>query len=276
MSRLIQHRSQAEKWKHAMTRKFRSVTNRSNKTRYALIALLVSVIGLAIAFASYVFPRGPAPPPPSSGSLSAGAETISYYPPGGKLPSRKPPDYDEMYASSHCGLWEDWANDIGAATTSPILFVTTLANISSPITILDIRFEVYGRRPIEGNDRIQCQYGANGLPGTTIYPNLDFPARPIPMDIDADGSPDTTLPGGTFVVDPQGASTLTIALEGTEGHVYEYGMIIRVVENAVERRENFGNRERPLRVTFDQQGPNLQNYDWDPVKQAWIQAKWPR
>ncbi len=254
----------------------KSKSSRGDKTRYTIIALLVSVIGLAIAFASYVFPRGPAPPPPSSGLLSVGAGTDSYYPPGGKLPDSKPPDYDEEYASGHCGLWESWADDVGAATRSRALYVTTLANISSPITILDIRFEVYSRRPIAGDDRIQCQYGANGLPGTTIYPNLDFPARPIPMDIDADGSPDTTLPGGVFVVDPQGASTLTIVLNGTEGHVYEYGMTIRVVENVVERRVDFGSRERPLRVAFDQDGPNLQNYDWDPDRQAWIQARWPR
>jgi hypothetical protein len=259
-----------------LIRKSKPKPGRDDKVRYTIIALLVSVIGLAIAFASYAFPRGPAPPPPSAGSLTIGDGGVTYYPPDGKLPIRKPPDYDDTHAPSHCELWENWFNDVGAAPTSAGLYVTTLANTSSPITILDIRFEVYSRKSITGNDRIRCQYGANGLPGTTIYPNLDFPTRPIPMDIDADGSPDTTLPGGKFVVDPQGASTLTIALEGTEGHVYEYSMTIRVVENVVERRESFGSRERPLRVAFDQHGPHLQDYDWDPSRQVWIPARWPR
>lgn len=255
-----------------MTHHVRSKLNKGNKAKYTLIALLVSIIGVTIAFVSYVFPRPAARAPLYSGSLRLRLDGYGYYLPSGAIPNGKPPDYREENANYHCNVWQAWMYNIGAAQLGPDLALTTIANSSSPITILSVRFVVYNRRSLMGDKRVKCVYMGGGMPGTIIYPNLDFPARPIPMQIQgSESNTRTSLPPGEFVVEPNGASLLWIDLNGTEGYVYEYAMIVRVVENAVERSEQFGSRAKPLRIAFERkQISGLKYFDWDTVRQAWV------
>jgi hypothetical protein len=215
--------------------------------------------------------------PVSSGKISLTGQTHYYYPEKGVLPKAEPPEYSNH--DSHCVPWADWARSVKAAPTGNYFRVDALASTSAPITILTAKFQVYSKHEIVGHDRIQCEYGFGGFGGTTLYPDLDHPNRPVPMDTNDDGKPDSTLPGGFFVVDPNKAEPLNIVIKGTNGQVYEYSVTFDIVENGTRKTVSFGSQQQPLLLAFDNDNnpdrannPAANYYDWDFNTRDWAPA----
>jgi hypothetical protein len=222
--------------------------------------------------------------PPNASLELSNPFSVYYYPRDGNLPTTPPPTYqydDPNKRASECiYYWGSYLADVGAAPTIPDQVLTAITGATSPVTILDMRVEVYAVRKIMSNKRIQCQYGAGGHPGPVAFVDLDHPLRAIPLDTDGDYKPDTTLPGGRFVVDPKYAETLHIVVDGSKkGSVYEYGLRLRVVENGRERTVTFGDKNRPLRAAFEVgdfgQNPGNEYFDWDYLRQQWGPAHDP-
>jgi hypothetical protein len=105
---------------------------------------------------------------------------------------------------------------------------------SAPLTITQVEVRVFSKKRMQG-DLIQCGYEAGGELGSAIFPNLDSPSGPIPMDADGDGDRDGSLPGGRFVVKPGEFEWLTILADGTAGHVYELGFVFHMVVKGEQR-----------------------------------------
>jgi hypothetical protein len=206
------------------------------------------------------------------GTLSLAQLVRNYYPNNGALPSLPPPPYnhnDVQQREDHCGIWAGWATKVRAASDIPVMSLTTIAGSTSPITVLDMRAVVYARHPMANNVYLRCQYGAGGFTGTEAYVDLDHSYAPTPLDIDNDGQPDTTLPGGRFVVDPKNAESLYINLSGSAGVVYEYGIQLKVVENGREEARTFGSAEHPYRLAIRRPAED-QYLDWDAASGKWV------
>lgn len=226
----------------------------------------------------------PAAPPSATvkpGSLQLSSQTHAYYPDNGALPTTEPPRFKNH--DSHCAAWADWAQTVKAAPTGNVFRVDALASTTSPITILEMKYTVYGKHPVTGHDRVQCEYGAGGFGGTTVFPDLDHPNRPVPMDTDNDMIPDTKLPGGYFVVDTSKAEPLNVMMNGSQGQVYAYSVEFKVVENGEQQTVQFGSRRQPLLLAFESDdatvnAPQLgitsteKYFDWDFATHAWTPA----
>lgn len=126
-----------------------------------------------------------------------------------------------------------------------LLLISTRAPDDGSTTITDVDVRVYAREPMEGTALVSCQYGAGGEAGTSIFPNLDAPGGPIPMDVDNDGEPDTQLPGGRFFVAPGETENLSVLTEGQNGYVYELGLVVHADVNGQTQQEQFGTSEQP-------------------------------
>ncbi|WP_143268809.1 hypothetical protein [Amycolatopsis vastitatis] len=228
--------------------------------------------------AAVSLPAAPSSAAAKPGFLQLGSQTQAYYPDNGVLPTTEPPPFKNH--DSHCAAWADWAQSVKAAPTGNVFRIDALASTTSPITILDMKYTVYGKHPVNGHDRVQCEFGAGGFGGTTVFPDLDHPSRPVPMDTDNDMIPDTKLPGGFFVVDASKAEPLNIMMNGTPGLVYAYSVEFKVVENGEQETVQFGSRQQPLLLAFESDdapgnGPRLgitstgKYFDWDFATHAW-------
>ena len=167
----------------------------------AVLILALAVVasaGLEIYVSGSLFSRAKdgadAQPIATAASLTLTTHPTFYYPARGALPAAPPPRYPDEDQGAHCQDWAQWAQGIQAAPTSKTLTLNAIAGTTSPITILSVQVRVFTKTSITGNQRIQCQYGAGGFGGTTIYPDLDHPNRSIPMDTTGDGTPNATIP----------------------------------------------------------------------------------
>jgi hypothetical protein len=141
---------------------------------------------------------------------------------------------------------------------------------SAPLTITQVEVRVFSKKRMQG-DLIQCGYEAGGELGSAIFPNLDSPSGPIPMDADGDGDRDGSLPSGRFVVKPGEFEWLTILADGTAGHVYELGFVFHMVVKGEQRTEVHGTSELPIRLAFhNDTSEQLPAFDWDPHFSRWI------
>lgn len=248
------------------------------KNTYALAGLIVAVVSALIALAAYVWPRSDQsePVPPQQATLEARQfENTRYYPKDGMLPNSEPPTYSPEQRFNHCEEWESWARNVEAAPTSQSVYIAALANVTSPLTIIDIQFEVYDRRPMMGNQEIQCQVGAGPVFATTVLTDLDNPSRQSPLSFDGDNSVEGMIPGTVVRIAKQEAEYLCVRFDGSEGFVYEYGIVLRVVENGIERNERLGARDQPLRMAFGEvldsynERPRYEQYDWNFTTRSW-------
>jgi hypothetical protein len=203
------------------------------------------------------------------GSLSIAVATRNYYPESGVLPTLPPPPVGDT--KDFCDLWADWAKTVHAAPTSPLLVLTTIAGVSSPITILDIRPIIYRKYGVGARNLLPCEYNAGGFVGTTAYIDLDHPSAPIQVDIGV-GTEHTTLPPGRFAVDPKNAESMYMYLQGSTDTVYEYGIQMKIVENSVERTQIFGSPNDPLRMAFLSDQSSDRYFDWDYAGSRWVPA----
>lgn len=255
-----------------------SISERGWRQSSVVIGSVVAVAGLLIAAASYFWPRQPpfaAPEHPELGTLNLSyAESSSYYPKNGALPRGNPPDFAPDRLTSHCDLWDEWARDVKAAPVASSAQLGVYAGRTSPMTIVDLKVVVYQRRPMVGNQRILCRYGAGPVEGPRLSINLDSPARKVPMDTDGDFHPDTTFPDSVFVVDEKKAESISIDMSGTPGMVYEYSLIVTTVENGTAPKERkLGSRERPLLIAIlGEQEINSIDFDWSTRLGGWYRA----
>ncbi|MGA6161663.1 hypothetical protein [Amycolatopsis magusensis] len=253
----------------------REAAHKRRTLQLALITTAFGTISALVALIAYLLPRTPEERK-EHGQLSVvNGEHGSYYPKDGVLPAHAPPAYPRSEAIAHCDEWESWARDVGAASTVPSLMVSTVAGRTSPITILNVKAQIFSRKPINGNTRIQCQYGAGGAGGTTLHLDLEAPGAPKDLDIDSDGEVEAKLPGGRFTVDPEVAEWLNIQLDGLEGSVYQYSLEFDVAENGSTRKETVGSPQRPLTTAFDDYAGEPKNFDWDFSTAAWTAARHP-
>lgn len=260
--------------------------------RWHLVWAGAAVVSAGIITAAITLTPHTQAPTPASGDSTPPASSESstltlydtstfFYPRGGTLPTAIPPSYPSDHQLTHCGDWVNYFADIGAVPTEPKLFLTTIANSTSPVTILDLKIDVYATEAISSKKRIQCTYGAGGYTGATVSVDLEHPTRPTPLDNDGDGNSDTTLPGGRFVVAPNNAENLTILLKGKAGEVYEFGVRMQIVENGRERSIVLGDRGHPHRIAIEStdgalsQDPKVnpnENFDWNFATGGWAPA----
>jgi hypothetical protein len=92
------------------------------------------------------------------------------------------------------------------------------------------------------------------------------------MDVDGDSEADTTIPGGVFVVDTSRSETLTIIFSGKNNYVYDFTVRMQVVENGIERTEQFGTSSQPLRIALTDYTQNVTEYDWDVEAEEWLET----
>lgn len=246
-------------------------------SRGGSIALALTAATSLVAVLAYVFPRQadptPAPPPqPREGSVKIRAYNTLYYPDGGVLSEVPPPAYPTSERRGHCDEWADWAHGVGAAPAISTLDIGTRANVTSPITITDFQLDVRDSAPMVGSARIRCQYGAGGAIGSQLLFDLENPTRRTPMDVDGDSEADTTIPGGVFVVDTSRSETLTIIFSGKNNYVYDFTVRMQVVENGIERTEQFGTSSQPLRIALTDYTQNVTEYDWDVEAEEWLET----
>jgi hypothetical protein len=214
------------------------------------------------------------PPEPRQSVLQLRAETSgnSWYPAAGQLPREAPPAYDLSQWQRHCDAWAQWLIERKAAPFGRDLAVGVIAPSGRPVTITEVEVQVFAKKRMQGGDRIQCGYEAGGELGPVIFPDLDSPTGPIPLDVDGDGDPDGKIPGGRFVVKPGEAEWLTILAKGTKGYVYEFGFVFHIVVDGEQRIEVHGTREQPIRLAFsdDSTLARLPAFAWDPHSKRWI------
>jgi hypothetical protein len=239
-------------------------------------ATAITVAALLVSLIVYIWPRQadpvPTPPPQArSGSIEVlFNSTTTLYPDQGRLPGGAPPRYPASEQQGHCDEWQKWAEDSKIAFIGRAFDIAVKASVTSPMTIRDVVVRIVSKKPIVGSQGIRCQYGAGGLMGTNIHLNLDAPPRRLPMDIDGDGEPESTIPGGIFVVDTAKSESLTTVLSGTLGYVYELTMELVVTENGEEKKIELATPERPIRIV-----PNyleFQYFDWDLTADKWTPA----
>jgi hypothetical protein len=195
-----------------------------------------------------------------------------WYPASGRLPAQAPPAYDPKSWIAHCGVWKKWLDDHHAAPLTNQVEIGVTAPADAPLTVTAVDVHVFARQRMNGK-LISCTYGAGGEAGTSIHPNLDSPAGPIPMDTDGDGKTDAQLPGGRFLVNPGEFEWLTIAAKATAGYVYEIGLVFHVVVNGRQRTEMQGTPAQPIRLAFGDRGiytARLPSYDWDLNSHRWL------
>lgn len=214
-------------------------------------------------------PQGDAGGNSTLGTLTLTQSVRYLHPDNGVLPGIAPPRYSDDEKEDFCASWAEWAKTVKAATTTPVMSLTTIAGATSPITILDLHAVIFAKHSAVNNNLIQCQLAAGGFAGTTAYLDLDHPTAPTPMDIGADGQQHTTLPGGRFAVDPKNAESLYMYLKGSPGEVYEFGIEMRVVENSKEQTRMFGSPADPYRLAFIANFDAAQYYDWDFGGKKW-------
>nr|CEL13581.1 hypothetical protein [Kibdelosporangium sp. MJ126-NF4]CTQ99267.1 hypothetical protein [Kibdelosporangium sp. MJ126-NF4] len=90
------------------------------------------------------------------------------------------------------------------------------------------------------------------------------------MDVDGDGEPDTTIPGGVFVVDAAKSEAMTVVLSGASGYVYNLAIRVVVVENSEEKIVELATPERPIRIVSSYL--EFEYFDWDFSASKWVPA----
>ncbi|MFI0797837.1 hypothetical protein [Amycolatopsis lurida] len=201
--------------------------------------------------------------------------TTSYmYPKEGVLPMTAPPRYPSTENTQHCDEWYDWAVANSAAMIGNSVEIEVNANVTSPITVKNIAIRTISKARLAGNDRIKCQYGAGGELGTNVKVDLDSPAPRLPMDIDADGEPETTIPGGVVVVETAQTGYITVYYSGEPDQVYGSVVSVTYSENGIEKTNTFGSANSPIYLATQAESvsPNEKQFDWDFCVNTWRSA----
>jgi hypothetical protein len=194
------------------------------------------------------------------------------YPTAG-LPTSAPPAYPSTESSQHCDEWTDWAIAQKIAPVGNQIDLKVDANVTSPVTVKDIQVRRFSKRIMDSRDQIKCTYGAGGEMGANVNVDLDDSERRHPMDIDADGEPDTTLPGGVFVVDSAESNWITLYYSGQPGAIYGVAITVVYAENGSEQRATFGTDAAPLYLaTYADQVGAARYVDWDFSASRWTDA----
>ncbi|MEU9822854.1 hypothetical protein ACIGG9_26740 [Pseudonocardia alni] len=265
----------------AMQRQQSSRSARNRKITSGAVAAIVAALALAFGVMAYVFPRQappePAPPPQSrAGEIDLVIGSMATLYPATGMPSASPPAYPAEEAMQHCDDWSSWAFSNGVAPIGNQVDIKVSANVTSPITVTDVRLRRVSTAKMDSRDQVQCTYGAGGELGANLKADLELTQQRLPMDIDADGEPDTTLPGGVFTVDASKSGWLTLYYDGKPGTVYGMSMTVVYTENGMESQKVFGSADAPIFLaTYQDDSSSVRKVDWDFAVGRWANAATP-
>ncbi len=184
-----------------------------------------------------------------------------------------PPEFtvDDNTQEAHCSEWESWLDEVDAAYWGGSHEFAVAAPTETAVVIVDVEFEIYDHRPVDGTSQVQCQYGAGGHYATTGLFNLESGA-PV-LELSSDGgtaeAEDFVVPPDSYRVEAGITETIELVPQGDDGW-WEWSMTVTAIVDQEEVSQRVGSPENPI-LTFKHspESDELPRFDWDIASCSW-------
>ncbi|MFE5566617.1 hypothetical protein ACFQ68_16645 [Amycolatopsis japonica] len=189
----------------------------------------------------------------------------------------KPPDYPTHEVRNHCDEWEGWlAGEQRIYTMQPQVWMSILSGKNDQVVVTRVEPTVFTKRPIGSSFTVlQCQYGADGIPGSILTVDVGTGKTTLLDQTDKDPQPQP-MPPAAMVLNGSGYDGAIVRVESTTGFLYSGRIRVTAKINGKEQKIDFGTPDKPFRWIGGQpeqypKMPNDARYDWNPKTLQWIQ-----